>query len=171
MNDASESAAAFRRRNRTLQLATTIVIAVIAIMMALTIFILAMKGADMRSETIARMVLGWLPAIFYLLALLSLRGLFHAFSRGEFGFTPLVQVLSHIGWNLLFGATTALLITPLVLLSSDGRLRGTFAFFNVPALTLALVGVALVALSRMMQRAVALEAETARLKATLEEFF
>ena len=115
---------------------------------------------------------GWLPAVFYLWALWSICELFRGFARGALAFSATVQVLARVGWGLMLGAVTALVMTPLLVTLPEGeRLRGAFALVNVPALTLVVVGLALIALSHMMQRAQALEAEAARLKATLEEFF
>ena len=164
--------AAFRQRNRHLLIATASIIGLIALMLAVSLFVLLMKGGGMSGEHILRIVSGWLPAVFYLWALWSICELFRGFARGAFAFSATVQVLARVGWGLMLGAVTALVMTPLlVTLPEDERLRGAFALVNVPALTLIVVGLALIALSHMMQRAQALEAEAARLKATLEEFF
>ena len=171
MSDDDALTASFRRRNRVLLIGTTAVIGFIGLMIAVSVFVLLMKGDTMSGERALRMAVGWLPAVFYLWALWSICDLFRALAKGEAGFMPMVQVLARVGWGLLLGAATALVITPLlVTLSADERLRGAFALFNVPALTLMIVGLGLIVLSHMMRRAQALEAETARLKATLQEF-
>jgi hypothetical protein len=171
MSDDATLTTAFRQRNRLLLIGTMIVIAIIGLMIAASLFVLAMKGGEMSEDRTLRMAVGWLPALFYLWALWSICDLFRALARGAFGFMPMVRVLARVGWGLMLGAVTALLITPLlVTLGQDERLRGAFALFNVPALTLAIVGLGLIVLSHMMRRAQAIEAEAARLKATLQEF-
>jgi hypothetical protein len=162
---------AFRRRNWLLLVVTTVVIGVVILVIAASLFVLAMKSDVMSGDRVLRIGASWLPAVFYLWALWSIRSLFLTLSRGDFGFISLVQVLARVGWSLMLGSASALAITPLlVTLNQEERLRGAFAVFNVPALTLMIVGLALIALSHTMRRAQALEAEAARLKATLQEF-
>jgi hypothetical protein len=171
MSEDAEQSAAFRRRNRVLLLATTGVIAFIGLMIAASLFIVALRGSVMNDERLLRMAVSWLPAVFYVWVLWSIRDLFRALSRGEFGFAHMILALSQVGWGLMLGAATALIITPLLMmLNENERIRSAFALLNVPALTLVIVGLALIVLSHMMRRALALEAEAARLKATLEEF-
>lgn len=161
----------FRQHNRLLLIATTVVIGLVVLMIAVSLFVLWIKVGVMSDARVMRIAIGWLPALFYLWALGSIRELFRRLGRGETGFTPMVQVLAQVGWALALGATTALVITPLlVTLGEDERLRGAFALFNVPALTLIIVGLGLIVLSRMMRRAQAIETEAVRLKATLQEF-
>ena len=125
----------------------------------------------MSDERLLRMAVSWLPAVFYIWVLWSIRDLFRALTRGTFGFANMIVALARVGWGLMLGAATALIITPLLMmLNENERIRGAFALLNVPALTLVIVGLALIVLSHMMRRALALEAEAARLKATLEEF-
>lgn len=171
MSEDRETSAAFRQRNRILLIATTGVIAFIGLMIAASLFIVAMRGSVMNDERLLRMAVSWLPAVFYIWVLWSIRDLFRALAGGTFGFAHMIVVLARVGWGLTLGATTALMITPLLMmLNENERVRSAFALLNVPALTLVMVGLALIVLSHMMRRALALEAEAARLKATLEEF-
>lgn len=166
-----EPTAAFRQRNRILLFATTGVIAFIGLVIAASLFIVAMRGGVMSDERLLRMAVSWLPAVFYIWVLWSIRDLFRALAGGTFGFAHMIVALARVGWGLTLGATTALMITPLLMmLNENERIRGAFALLNVPALTLVIVGLALIVLSHMMRRALMLEAEAARLKATLEEF-
>lgn len=164
-------ATGFRQRNRLLLIATTVVILLVVLMIAVSLFVLWIKGGIMSDARVMRIAIGWLPALFYLWALWSIRDLFRALARGETGFKPMVRVLAKVGGGLALGGATALILTPLlVTLGEDERLRGAFALFNVPALTLMIVGLGMIVLSHMMQRAQIIEAEAARLKATLQEF-
>jgi hypothetical protein len=124
----------------------------------------------MRPATLQQLPLAWLPALFYLWALWSARQMFREFSRGGFVFGAVVSAaLGRIGWALALGAGAALVIVP-VRLAMGMQVVGGFALFNAPALTLGIVGLALIAMARMMRRAAALEAKVASLNAVLSDF-
>ena len=55
-------------------------------------------------------------------------------------------------------------------LGGPARVRPGFAVFDVPALTLGVVGLALIVLAGMLRRAAAIEAEATKLRTTLKEF-
>ncbi len=83
----------------------------------------------------------------------------------------MAAALVRIGWGLLLGALTTLVTSLFVLAMSAPRgMAGGFATFNVPALTLCVVGLALIATAHVLRRAARIEAEAASLKAELEEF-
>jgi hypothetical protein len=87
-------------------------------------------------------------------------------------FRPVLATgLMRIAWGLILGAGTAILLTPALLTIAPARpMGGTFAVFNVPALTLATVGLALLAVAHMLHRGLEIAVEAASLKAELGEF-
>jgi hypothetical protein len=125
----------------------------------------------MHEETLQKVVLAWAPAGFYLWAVWTLRGMFVALARGGPAFQPaVIQALSRVGWALLLGASVSVVLAPVVRMLTVPRPVAGFAMLNVPALTLAVVGLALIAVARMLRRGARLEAEAASLKAMLKDF-
>jgi hypothetical protein len=168
---AEREVAVFRRRNRQFAVAATIVLIAVGGFVVLTLAVVVLQGHAMRTETLQKVALAWCPALFYLWALWTLRGMFAALARGGMTFQPVVvRALARIGWALLLGAGAGLVVAPPVQMLTVPRPVAGFAVFNVPALTLGVVGLALIAMGRMLQRGARLEAETASLKAILEDF-
>jgi len=162
----------FRRRNRLFAAIATAAIAVIAGIMALTLLVVITRWDALADQTLRRLALTWAPTPFYLWALWSLRGMFGAFARAGLSFQPaLAGALVRIGWGLLLGALTTLVASPFVLAMRAPRgMTGGFATFNVPAFTLGIVGLALIATARILRHGARIEAEAASLRAELEEF-
>jgi len=169
MTETDPAVAAFRRRNRQFYWAATIALALVAAVIAMTLFVLAMRGSVMRASTLLQLPLVWTPALFYLWALWSAQRMFATLSRGGFVFQAVSVALGRIGWALMLGAIATIVIVPM-LLSMGARVVGGFALFNVPALTLGIVGLALIVTARMMRRAQALEGKVASLNAALADF-
>lgn len=98
--------------------------------------------------------------------------MFRALARDGLSFQPaVIRALGQVGWALGWGSLLTLLEAPVVVwLTGGAGPGGGFATLNVPALTLGVTGLALIALARMLARGARLEAETAGLKAVLEDF-
>ena len=169
MTETDPAVATFRRRNRQFYWAATIALALVATVIAMTLFVLALRGGVMRPSTLQQLPLVWTPALFYLWALWAARRMFEALSRGGFVFQAVSSALGRIGWALTLGATATILIVP-ILLGMGAHVVGGFALFNVPALTLGIVGLALIVTARMMRRVHALEGKVASLNAALADF-
>lgn len=160
----------FRCLNRRLALAATAAIALIALFVALSLLVLAL-GRLRAPETLMRLALTWSPSAFYLWALWTLRGLFAGLAREGPGLRPAVTTaLSRIGWALVGGAVTTFIAAPLVAFIETHHQGGWFGTFNTPALTLCLLGLALVVLARMLRRAAHLETRVEALENVLESF-
>jgi hypothetical protein len=81
------------------------------------------------------------------------------------------RALNRVGWALALGATATVLVSPALLaLTQRPHAMATFAAVDVPAATLGVVGLALIAVSRMLKRAASLEAEASDLKTVLKDF-
>ena len=160
----------FRRHNRWLGRAATGVIAIIAAIMGLTLAIIS-HGRLSHPDVVARLALTWSPSVFYLGALWTLRGLFAGLAKAGLSFQPsLTRALARTGWALMAGSLLTMVTTPMILALSHPIPSGWFATFNVPALTLFMLGLALAIIARMLERAVALQAEAAQMKGDLEGF-
>jgi hypothetical protein len=169
--DAEKEVAGFRRANRRFAVAATVILVAAGLVVLLTLAIVILQGHAMRLVTLQKVALAWGPAAFYLWALWTLRGMFGALARGGLAFQPVViSALSRVGLALVLGAGTSLLLTPVARLLDAPRPVASFALVNVPALTLGVVGLALIAVARMLRQGARLEAETATLKAVLEDF-
>lgn len=163
-SDANSELAQFRRRNRQFFLATTLTILAIAAIMVTTLAAIILKGHILDAYAIKRLALIWSPALFYLWGLWTLRGMFGVLARGGVSFQPIItRAIAKVGWALLLGALVSLVIGPLQSLLLQHNMTGWFATFNVPALTLGVVGLALIALTHMLRRA-------ARIEAVLKDF-
>jgi heme exporter protein D len=100
------------------------------------------------------------PALLYLWALLAVRRLFSELARQERPFQPaLVEGLRRIGWSLAWGAGMDVVGAPMLLRWTDGEPGGSVAHYLPSAVALGVVGLALVLLSRLLQRAAALQDE------------
>lgn len=162
----------FRQRSRQFAGAATAVVAVIGVIIVLTLGVVVLRGQAMGWARVTRLALSWTPAVCYLWALWTLRGMFRALARDGLTFQPAVtRALGRVGWALAGGAVLTLLEAPVVVwLTGGGGPGGGFATLNVPALTLGVTGLALVVLAAMLRRGARLEAETTRLKAVLNDF-
>jgi hypothetical protein len=160
----------FKALNRRLFIAATIVIAAIAAVI-LVYAIIIFSGVVKSSTVLIALLLSWSPCPFYLWALWTLRSLFGQLSRGGPSLPlKVTSALSRIGWALMLGATLTLALTPLIDRFSKPHRMGNFAVFDVPALTLGLVGLALLMVGTMLKRAIRIEAEAKALKDVLEGF-
>jgi hypothetical protein len=100
------------------------------------------------------------PDIAYLVALQSIRAALASFARGEF-FAPLVtRMLARVGALLALGAFAATFVVPLVE-RALGRSPGYWIAFDVSGLVLGAIGLALIVIARVLQRASAIESELA----------
>jgi hypothetical protein len=165
----------FRAANRRYSIVATTAIGLVVLLMAVYTF-----AVTHALVTASRFPLGWIvnwiPAAFYLWALWRLRSLFTALAAEVVSPSQSVaSAVSRVGWALMLGAATTLI--PVVnffanaVVASPNPRGGTFVVYFVPAVTLFLLGLALIALAPMLNRAIALELEAKSLKAELGEFF
>lgn len=131
-------------------------IAVIALALAL----ISEKSEIIRSLTVFgdrdwRQLLGpvpefWLGLLapgFYLCALWSAGSVFFKVDKGE-AFSPLaVKALNDVGSNLMLGAVSAVVIAPSLLIWLSDRFRGVRFDFDIPSVTIGLIGLMLTLLA------------------------
>lgn len=159
----------FQQRTKLFHHVATLVIAALVFVAALQIYTqLRIGGGTTRG--VAILLLSWAPAVFYLWAVWTVRGMFAALSRKGFVFQDvIVRALTRIGWALVLGAAAALAALP-ALIELGSRVLGQFAIFSAPALTIGVVGLALIALAHMIRRAAQLETRAASLRTVLDDF-
>jgi len=173
LNNADHNESEIRRfhaLNRSFFAAVTVVI--VASVAVISVYaVVVIRGSGLPHAVLIRLLLGWLPCCFYLWALWTLRNLFAQLSRGGPG-VPLgvTKALSGIGWALMLGAALTLIVTPWIDRLTKPHRMGNFPRFDLPALTLGMVGLALLVLGPMLKRAIRIEAEAKSLKDVLEGF-
>lgn len=169
MSNTDPAVTAFRHRNRQCCWAATVALALVAAVVAMTLGVVTIRGHLMQTLALRQLPLAWTPALFYLWALWSTRQMFATLSRGGFVFHAVSTALGHIGWALGLGAVATLVIGTALLVAGP-HVTGGFVLVNVPAVTLGIVGLALIITARMMRRAQTLERRVESLNAALEDF-
>lgn len=100
-----------------------------------------------------------LPMLFYLSAIWTMRRAFGRIADGELFDRVLPASLSRLGLALAGGAVASVFATPWLLRFLGGFRQGAFAAFDPPAITIGLVGLLLVVLSKLFAHAVAMHRE------------
>ena len=149
--------------------AVAVIAGIVSAALLLTLIVLLTSSCPCATRVSNGYKQSWAPAAFYLWAFRAAPS--SALARGGLNFQPLIaQALSRVGWALALGAGVSVAAAPLTLSLGGPHAFGGFAVFDVPALTLGVVGLALIVLANMLRRATAIEAEATKLKATLQEF-
>lgn len=162
--------ARFCERSRWFMRATTVILAAIIAFAVLYAWVIV-RAQLSDPDVLWRLGLSWLPSIFYIWALCTLRGLFAGLADEGLRFqSGLMTSLARIGWALVCGGLTAILTAPVISRLTQPHHLGGFAIFDVPALVLVMLGVALIVLARMVRQALALQAEAGKLRNVLEGF-
>ncbi len=160
----------FRKRSRWFMRATTAIMAAIIAFAALYAWVIV-RAQLTDPDVLWRLGLSWLPSVFYIWALWTLRGLFAGLSGEGLRFqSGLMTSLARIGWALVAGGLTTIVTAPMISTLTKPHHMGGFAVFDVPALVLVMLGVALIILARMVRQALALQAEAGKLRNVLEGF-
>jgi len=146
-----------RARSRWLKHVAT---AIFATLLLALVFEAAMAARAPSSDSALRFLLPYrLAMLFYLSAIWTMRRAFGQIGDGEPFDSVLPNLLLRLGLALSGGAVVSVFLSPLLLRLSDGFRRGSFAAFDPPAITIGLVGLMLVILSKLFARAVAVHRE------------
>lgn len=128
-----------------------------------------------RSDLTLDYVLGpglwtqWLPTIPYLLAILAIRRGFAVFARGGAVGVAMGAACRRAGWALATGAGFSAFGVPLLARAMDAGSR-TLMNFDPAYVAIGVVGLALVLLGGLLDRASAAEARARSLEHELQEF-
>jgi hypothetical protein len=117
---------------------------------------LSSQAADAVGKSLVRS----LPAFFYILALWRVRAVFCAMAKKSRAVPPqLAGSLQTIGWILAWGAAMDVFGWTLLLRWIDGEPGGAVAHYNPAAFAIGVVGLALVMLARVLDRAAEMQSE------------
>lgn len=153
----------FARLCRTLRLATLLVIVGLALLVALGMVGLPLwmgragPQVDAHQRALVHLVQA-LPALGYLWALWAVQRALGALAAGR-TFTPtVVQAMRQMGIGVLVGALLQVFVVINLLRELLGG-HGSYAYFDLSAIVLGVVGAALVMLAGVVDRARVLQAE------------
>ena len=152
--------------------------AAITILVVGILAVIVLRGQALGATRVTRLALSLSPAVGYLWALWTLRGMFRALARDGLTFqAAVIDGLDRVGRGLGVGAALSMMEGPVMYFLTRGWRTGGASTsiieimnVNVPALTLVVTSMALTVLARMLGRGARLEAETARLKTVLDDF-
>lgn len=145
-------------RKRSGLLAQAILVLIIVLVAVPVVVALAVAvGTYPHVELLVRQ----LPVLFYVWALWSVRGALAAYAAGGSLAAHAGRSIQAVGVSLFLGGLCNVFAVPLILRSMRGE--GSFAYFDVSAMTLGAVGLALVIIGRLLA-----DAEAARRE--LDEF-
>lgn len=148
---------ALRHRGRWLnRLALTIFV---TLLLALAIEAAMIIRRDAQGEALRFWLSYRLSMPFYLSAIWTMHRTFAQIADGELFDRVLPVSLSRLGFALAGGAIASVFLSPWLMRILSGFRRGAFASFDPPAITIGLVGLLLVVLSRLFTRAIAMPHE------------
>lgn len=145
-----------RKRARLLRNLVTIPLVVLALVLAIETL-----GATLGNYS-ARALVGRLPVVFYLAAIWMVRSFLASIARGVLFDRVLPQMIERVGIALAAGALTNVFLVTWIWSLLSGRF--TYAWYDPAAITLGVVGFALVLVARLL-------AHAADMRAELDEMF
>lgn len=153
----------FRRRCRALRLATLVVLTGLLVLTLSGSVGLPLWGAQGASPIEGEQrrwlhLIQALPAIGYLWALWSAQAALGALAAGRTFHPVVARALRNIGIGVLIGALLQVFaVVNLLRVVFDGR--GSYLYFDLSAIVLGVIGAALILVSRLVDRARALQSE------------
>jgi hypothetical protein len=141
-----------RRRSRLVAHLVTFVFALL-LLLAATVELLAMLRGGLTPHYLALR----LPVPFYLWAIWSIRRLIVAVGQGRDQDRVLALMLQHTGIALFLGGVAAVFLAPWLARLIWGR--GSFGHYDVAAITVGVIGLALVVVAYLLQKASEARAE------------
>ena len=141
-----------RRSSRILAALITLVLLVLLFGIAIEILAVASGRVPSVGQFIWR-----LPLLFYLWAVWSVRRAIVAIGRGEGHDEAIAQLIGRVGLALFLGGIATVFVSPWLAALINGR--GSFAFYDVSAITVGVVGAALVLVARLLGQAAAMRRE------------
>lgn len=141
-----------RRSSRILS--ALIALVLVVLLFGIAIEILAVASG--RVPSVGQFI--WqLPLLFYLWAVWSVRRAVVAIGRGEGHDAAIAQLIGRVGLALFLGGIATVFVAPWLAAWINGR--GSFAFYDVSAITVGVVGAALLLVSRLLGQAAAMRRE------------
>ena len=145
-----------RNRARLLRNLVTLPLVVLGLVLAIEVL-----GA-LTGHYPPRAVIGRLPVVFYLAAIWMMRSSLASIARGVLFDRVLPQMIERVGVALGAGALTNVFVVPWIWKAAFGS--GGYAWYDPAAITLGVVGFALILVARLL-------AQAAEIRAELDEMF
>ena len=121
--------------------------------------VLGLRGvAPVSPRDILASTIWWLPAVFYLFAVWSIGRAMGDLAKGRLIQPTLASALRRVGIALGVGGVTSVFLV-LNLMRLVGAARGGYLHFDVPGMTLGMIGGALYLLGRVVDQASRVQAE------------
>ena len=140
-----------RRRARILRDLVTLVFVVLALVLSIELL------AVVTGHYSVRAVVGRLPMLFYLAAIWMVRAAFASIARGVLFDSVVPRLILRVGIALAAGALTHVFGVPWIWHFAFGR--GGYAWYDPAAITLGVVGFALILVAHLLAQAVEMRAE------------
>ena len=145
------------KRSKWLQRLATGILAVLVLMLVLE-SVMASLASQPAQEW--QFLLSFrVPMPFYLAAIWTIQRAFGRIASGASFDRILPALLSRVGMSLSGGAIASVFISPWLLRALSGSMRGGYAAFDPPAITIGLVGLLLYVLSGLFSKAVEMRHE------------
>lgn len=145
-----------RKRARLLRDLVTLPLVVLALVM--TVELLGTVAGNYN----ARAMVSRLPVFFYLAAIWMVRAALASVARGALFDQVVPRLLERVGIALAAGALTNVFLVPWIWMAAFDR--GSYAWYDPAAITLGVVGFALILVARLLGQA-------AEMRAELDEMF
>ncbi len=141
-----------RARSRLL---SRLVMLVFIVLLLASLMEIAVTATGVYPHT--RLLLYRLPMLFYLWAIWAVGRACAAIGRGEYFAEVVPRLLNRVGLALFFGAIANVFVAPVLMKLLTGR--GGYAAYDVAAITLGVVGLALVVIAPLLRHAAEMRAE------------
>ena len=145
-----------RKRARLLRNLVTIPLVVLALVLSIETL-----GAVFGNYS-ARTLIGRLPVVFYLAAIWMVRAACASIARGQLFDRVMPRLIERVGIALTAGALTNVFVVTWIWKIAFGT--GAYAWYDPAAITLGVVGFALILVARLL-------AQAAEMRAELDEMF
>lgn len=141
-----------RARSRLLSRLVMMVLALLVLASAMEVIVTA---TGVYPHT--RLLLYRLPVPFYLWAIWAVGRACAAIGRGDYFGEVVPRLLNRVGLALFFGGIANVFVAPILIKVLTGR--GGYAAYDVAAITVGVVGLALVVIAPLLRQAAAMRAE------------
>lgn len=169
-----DTQAAVRRQSQLFAHASLALIVILCLGIAICLASAVIAPAGDVHELTLLHALYWFPSLFYLWVLLTVRRTFLDISKGAMFGPSIERGLRHLGWCLIAGGILSTILAPWVRSGPlpGGYVDGRTQVFGIDDadLVLALVGIAVLLVARLLSLAARTHARTIALEAELKGF-
>lgn len=135
----------------------------------LTLVAIGLNPERFSLETLIRIGITWLPALAYLRAIGAIRKIAIDLAKPESAMRQLPPGLAKVGASLAIGGVLSV-GSGVFLMATESGAVGGFPALNLPGLVIAILGMLISGVSRLLERAIDLDEQNRKLKSELGEF-